>query len=181
MRVLLNTEFAASRKEPLVQMFDRIVNGFTEAGLGNPAIHFSLSDASLPGHVSSVDRVLKRFPDMQRFFDESSIMPALPAARRLTNQRKPQEPMDVSVLRTIAADVPKSFPFHGVSMVFAAPGLGEGSVKTIMGEMTPGISLGDSWWVSGRSRSLSAFVFVEAETTSKKLPPLPEAIGDKLV
>ena len=49
-----------------------------------------------------------------------------------------------------------------------------------MGEMTPGISLGDSWWVSGRS-SLSAFVFVEAETTSKKLPPLPEAIGDKSV
>lgn len=40
MRVLLNTEFAASRKEPLVQMFDRIVNGFTEAGLGSPAILF---------------------------------------------------------------------------------------------------------------------------------------------
>ena len=54
-------------------------------GLGSSAIHFSLSDASLPGHVSSVDRVLERFPDMQRFFDESSIMPAPPAARRLTS------------------------------------------------------------------------------------------------
>ena len=176
-RVLLNTEFAASRKEPLVEMFDRIVNGFKDAGLGSPAIHFSLSDSSLAGRVSSVDRVLKRFPDMQRFFDESSIMPAIPASRRLTNQRKLQEPANVSVLRAIAAGVPKSFPFHSVSMVFAAPALGVGSFKTVMGEMTPGISLGDAWWVSGRSRSLSAFVFVEAETTSKKLPPLPDALA----
>ena len=177
MRVLLNTEFAASRKEPLVEMLDRIVNGFLNAGLGSPTIHFSFSDCSLPGHVSSVDRVLRRFPDMQRFFDESSVMPAIPATRRLTNQRKLQEPVDVSVLRAIAAGVPKSFPFHGIAMVFAAPGLGEGSFKTAMGEMMPGISLGDSWWVSGRSRSLSAFVFLEVETASKKLPPLPDSIA----
>ena len=81
MRVVLNTEFAASRKEPLVEMLDRIVNGFKDAGLGGPTIHFSFCDAPPQGHVSSVDRVLKRFPDMRRFLDESSPLPAIPAIR----------------------------------------------------------------------------------------------------
>ncbi len=176
MQVLLNTEFAASRKVPLVDMFDSILSGFSQAGLGDPGIQFSFADAPLEGHVSSVARVLKRFPDLQRFFEESAPLPGIPMSRRLTNQHKMHESVDVSVLRAIDSGVPKSFPFHSVSLVFAAPGLGDGSVKTLVGEVRPGVSLGDSWWVSGRSRSLFAFVFVEAAIASKKLPPLPEHV-----
>ncbi len=175
MRILLQSEFGASRKEPLAEMFDRVIAGFEQAGMGSPAVQFALSDAPLPGHVSSVDRVLNRFPQMRRFLDEASPLPPMPSGRRLTSRQTPGEGLDTATLRAILAGVPKSFPFHGVMIAFAAPALGEGSFQTLLGEVTSGITLADSWWVTGRSRSLSAFVFVEAESAAKKLPPLPDA------
>src|SRR5271157_3361541 len=62
MRVALHTTFAASRKEPLVAMMDRVHQAFLDAGLGEPAIRFSFTEGGIARKVSSVDRVLKRHP-----------------------------------------------------------------------------------------------------------------------
>jgi hypothetical protein len=67
MRVALLTTFAASRKEPLVAMMDRVHQAFVDAGLGEPVIRFNFGDPPLAGYVSSIDRVLKRHPELERF------------------------------------------------------------------------------------------------------------------
>ena len=43
MRVALLTTFAASRKEPLVAMMDRVHQGFLDGGLGEPEIAANLT------------------------------------------------------------------------------------------------------------------------------------------
>jgi len=64
MRVALLTTFAASRKEPLVAMMDRVHQGFLAAGIAEPFIQFNFGDGLIGGGVSSVDRVLKRHPEL---------------------------------------------------------------------------------------------------------------------
>jgi hypothetical protein len=66
MRIALHTPFAASRKEPLAEMLGRIRRAFLDAGLGEPTIRFTMTDMPGPNGVSAIDRVLKRYPDMNR-------------------------------------------------------------------------------------------------------------------
>jgi len=177
MRVALHTNLAASKKEPLAAMLDRVHQAFLAAGLGEPAVRFTFSDAPLAGYVSSVDRVLKRHPEMERFLATNSPMMGFPDVRRLTNAVS-HEPVSFSILHAIAAGVPRSFPFHAVKFHMHAPAFGQllsGPAK--LGDAAPGVVLADSWWVNGRVRSLSALIVVEADAGSKKLPPLPEAIA----
>src|SRR5664280_391163 len=86
MRGALITNFAASRKEPLVAMMDRVHQGFVDSGLPEPFIRFNFADGSLVS-FSSVDRVLKRHPELARFVTEASPAPQLgiAGARRLSN------------------------------------------------------------------------------------------------
>ena len=44
MRVALLTSFAASRKEPLVAMMDRVHQGFLDSGLPEPFVRFNFAD-----------------------------------------------------------------------------------------------------------------------------------------
>ena len=87
MRVALLTTYTASRKEPLVAVMDRVHQGFLDAGL-QPFIHFNFADGGVVS-FSSVDRVLKRHPELERFVTEASPAPQLriPGARRLSNAR----------------------------------------------------------------------------------------------
>jgi hypothetical protein len=80
MRVALLTTFAASKKEPLAAMIERVHQAFLDAGLGEPVIQFNFGDAPLAGFTSSVDRVLKRHPELERFVTDASPMPGIPGA-----------------------------------------------------------------------------------------------------
>ncbi len=201
MRVALLTTYTASRKEPLVAMMDRVHQGFLDAGL-QPFIHFNFADGGVVS-FSSVDRVLKRHPELERFVTEASPAPQLkiPGARRLSNgplSRGANEAIPYETLQAIAAGVPRSFPFHHVAIHFnsaefgeltmgaGAPGVDAGTMT--MGPSAPGVSagpmvigviapgmmagvlIGDSWWVNGRQRSLTACRFTEVELGAKKLP-----------
>jgi hypothetical protein len=44
MRVALLTSFAASRKEPLLAMMDRVHQGFLDSGLPEPFVRFNFAD-----------------------------------------------------------------------------------------------------------------------------------------
>ena len=51
MRVAILNTFAASRKEPLVAMMDRVHQAFLDSGLGDPVIRFNFGDIA-DGHGS---------------------------------------------------------------------------------------------------------------------------------
>jgi hypothetical protein len=174
MRVALITTFAADRKAPLAELLERIHQAFLDAGLGEPTIRFTFADAPLAGSVSSVDRVLKRFAEMERFLTSESPLPGGPAIRRLANSRPPGPPeaVEFATLLAVAAGVPRSFPFHGVSIHLHSPEFGDAvPIGPASAGVVPGVLLTDSWWVNGRNRSLSACVVVEASPDDRKLPP----------
>jgi hypothetical protein len=88
------------------------------------------------------------------------------------------EPVEFATLLAIAAGVPRSFPFHNVSIHLYGTAFGEGlQANQPPGTMTPGVILGDSWWINGRSRSLSAWTIVDADPGSKKLPTFPDSVA----
>src|SRR6202040_96836 len=183
MRVALLTTFAVSKKEPLVAMMDRVHQAFLDAGLGEPAIRFNFSDEQGAG-VSSVDRMLKRLPEVERFVTAASPRPGIPEARRISNgslSPNAQDSVAYTTLQTIAVGVPRSFPFRSVAIHFHSPEFGE-LVPTPLtsGEMMAGILLTDSWWVNGRIRSLSACAVVEADPGSKELPSLAGSVATVL-
>ena len=68
---------------------------------------------SLPGYTSSVDRVLKRHPNFARFVSSIPVLPGGPATRQISG-----EGVGFSDLVAVAAGVPRSFPFHMISIQF---------------------------------------------------------------
>jgi hypothetical protein len=180
MRVALLHTFVASKKEPLVAMLDRVHQAFLDSGLGEPVIRFNFGDPQFGG-VSSVDRVLKRFPELERFVTTKAPMPGIPGARRISNGPLSEgagQAVAYSTLQTIAAGVPRSFPFHSVVFQFHTPEFGD-EIPTQMNsaEMITGVLLSDSWWVNGRNRHLTACTVVEADPASKKMPPPAAAVA----
>ena len=173
MRVALLTSFAASRKEPLVAMMDRVHQGFLDSGLPEPFVRFNFADGMVVT-FSCVDRVLKRHPELARFVTEAPPMPGLPTVRRISNgsmSSAADDAVPYTTLQAIAAGVPRSFPFHGVTIHFHSPEFGEATgTPAAAAGMMAGITITDSWWVNGRNRSLSARTIVEAEPGDKKLP-----------
>ena len=145
--------------------------------MGEPTIRFSFSDAPLEGFVSSVDRVLKRYPEMKGFLATNAPMTGFPDVRRLSSAMS-GEAAAFSTIHSIAAGIPRSFPFHNATIHLHAPAFGDlilGASK--IGDAIAGVMLTDSWWVNGRNRSLSAVTVMDADAGSKKLPSPPEAVA----
>ena len=167
MHIAFLTTFNASRKEPLAALLERIHAAFIASGLGEPAIQFSFSDAPLPGYTSSVDRVLKRHPNFARFVSSISVLPGGRGTRQISNapgSPAAGEAVEFSNLVAIAAGVPRSFPFHMISIQFR-------------GSDGFGVMVGDNWWVNGRARSVSAVTVADADPASPKLPPQPGPVA----
>ena len=181
MRVALLTTFAASKKEPLGTMMSRVHQAFLDAGLDEPAIRFNLSDHMVSGFTSSVDRVLKRYPELHRFVTDAALAPGIPGARRISNgplSPAAGEAIPYQTLEAIAAGVPRSFPFHSVVIHFVSGAFGAmDTVTPLSAHLLPGVLLSDSWWVNGRVRSLSACTVVDAEPSAKQLPALPAQVA----
>ncbi len=172
MRVVLQTSFAASRKEPLVEMLNRVRQGFVDAGL-EPFLRFNLADG-MAVSTSIVDRAVKRYPELARFVTEAPPMAGLPPTRRLSNgplSDGANQAMQYETLQAIAAGVPRSFPFGSITLHFYSPEFGElAPTMTALAPMMAGVLITDRWWVNGRQRSLSACTLAEVEAGAKKLP-----------
>jgi hypothetical protein len=180
MRVVLMTTFQTTRKEPLAGALERIHSGFAAAALGEPVVRFSLADGPVPGTVSSVDRVLKRFPDLERFVSTAAPLPGTPAVRLISN--RPGSPaagerLEFPRLLDIANGVPRSFPFHTLAIHLTAPAFGAPLNIAPVGAIEPGVLLGDSWWVNGRTRSLTAVTCVDVQPDHRGTPAPPEPLA----
>jgi hypothetical protein len=179
MRVVLLTTFVASRKEPLVTMMNRVHQAFPQAGLDEPAIRFHFTDHPVPGSTSSVQRVLKRFPTLQRFVTDAPLVPGMPGMLRISNGAGSEaagQSLPYEILEAIAAGVPRSFPFNAVAIHFVADEFGPAAPAPAP-HLLPGVLLGDNWWVNGRVRTLSACTVVEGDPSARKLPPLPPPVA----
>jgi len=169
MRVAMHLTLAASKKEPLAEMIGRVRRAFVDAGLDEPAIRFTFVGPA-------IDRVLKRYPQMERFLMMRALIPGTPESRMLSNSET-GEAAEYSTLQEIAAGVPRSYPFIGVSLHFYAPVFGERLIGLPkMGNSLPGVIVTDNKWVTGRNRALWVYTVVEAELGDKKLPPNPEPV-----
>jgi len=180
MHLAMHTTFAASKKEPLADVLERVHAAIIAADFGEPQVQFVLADSR---GVSSVDRVLKRFPSLERFTKSLQSNPAVGAVKAISNRASPGtavETIDFAILLEIARGVPRSFPFHNIGIQFPIPAFSDGAElpATLVAQMSmPGISVSDKWWVNGRLRSVSALIIVDADSAAKKLPPLPESIA----
>lgn len=176
MRIAIQTPFSATRKEPLAEMMARIRKAFLDTGHGEPFLRFTFTDSPAANAVSAIDRALKRHPEMDRFITNRKLGNGLLGARILSNALS-DEPVEYATLEAIAAGVPRSFPFHAISLHFYAPEFGERLIGLpAAGHSYPGILVTDNWWVSGRQRELNAYTVFEVETSDKKLPPNPPRI-----
>jgi len=176
MRIALHTPIAASRKEPLAEMAGRIRQAFLNAELGEPLIRFTLADSPGAGGVSAIDRVLKRYPAMERFVTNLKLGGTVMGGRILSNALS-DEPADYATLEAIATGVPRSFPFNAVAFHFYAPEFGERLIGLpATGHSYPGVVISDNWWVTGRQRALSIYTVVEASESDKKLPSNPPGL-----
>jgi len=214
MLVAMFTTFAASRKEPLADMAGRVHMGFLAAGFAEPTVRFTFSDppaspditvaqtAMGTKPVSSIERVLKRWPELGKFAHDIGPGTGRGVKTRILTNLTPSgviEPVDFAFLKEITQGVPRSFPFRGIGLHFSAAGFSEGAPLPTVPDprtlgmlisagvdiatgapITGGISVQDSWWVNGRQRSLSAMRVVEADPGAKKLPAPPENVATVL-
>ena len=118
-------------------LLERIHAAFLASGLGEPSMLFTFSDAPVPGAFSTVDRLLKKYPEFARFTGERSIVPNTPPIRQVSNRPDSLgagESVPFSTLLAVAAGVPRSLPFHAVSIHFHSPAFG---VQFPLGNMAP--------------------------------------------
>ena len=176
MNVSVQLEFKAERKEPLGDLVRRVTAAFDKAGV-RPDILATFSDG--PGGIrrsSAVERAIKKYPHLKHLERDDAPLPGIPSIRRLTNGDS-AEPFPMTDLLALADGVPRSLPFHAITIHFGHADFGQ--IQGFPRGLTPrtGISIGDSWWVNGRNRALSAFYVVEADAQSKKLPPPAPGVG----
>ncbi|MEP7364145.1 MAG: hypothetical protein ABI972_12890 [Acidobacteriota bacterium] len=180
MKVALLTTFRASRNDPLAESLERIHAAFLASGQAEPEVKFRFSDSPLGTSASIVDRAARRRPELARFVVTAPAVPNTADIRQISNfpgSPLAGESVPFPTLLAIAAGVPRSFPFHTISFDLHSAAFGEPlALNTPTGPATPGIKVGDSWWVSGRTRALMALTTVEGEVSAKKLPPLPPAV-----
>lgn len=180
MQVALLTTFVVKKKEPLAELLERIHAAFLAAGLDEPSILFTFSDSPVPGGVSAVDRLIKKYPEFSRFAGESALVPNTPPIRQVSNRRDSPgagQFVSFSTLLAVAAGVPKSLPFHGVSIHFHSPAFGIQFPLPHLAPIGPGVMVTDSWWVNGRNRGVRALTSVAANAADKALPPLPDRVA----
>jgi hypothetical protein len=169
MRVAEFTTFNANRKEPLATLVARLIEAVDAAGMAGRHIAAAFSDTPVAGSVSAVARALKKMPELAPFATEDP-------PRVLTNMEggpKPGETIPDATILSLAACVPRSLPFNQISLSITGDGFGLGFAVAHMGNIPPGITIGDSWGAHGRSRTLQSLYVFEADPAATVLPDLP--------
>jgi hypothetical protein len=174
MQVAVRMEFKAERREPLGVLIRRIATQFERAGV-QPTIIASFNDG--PGGIttSAVDRALKKYPQLAPFERDDALSPRLAPIHRLTNRGVPH-PFGMRDVLALADGVPRSLPFHGVTVHLGHDDFGQAGASASRTAPEPGITIHDSWWVNGRKRALFALYWVDADPASRSLPAPPDSI-----
>ena len=179
MKLLIQHEYRASKKEPFGTLLRRIHDGLLQTSLP-VSFEFSFADSPMAGGVSSVNRAVKKFPQLVALITTEPLPENMGApAGMLRGQQTisgDETQLPFATVAEVADGLPRSFPFNTASVRFSNAAFG----STPSGLTTPhleslrcGISASDSWWVNGRTRFLAANYVVDVPQTSRKVP-LPE-------
>jgi hypothetical protein len=172
MDVFIHHAYRASRKEQLAVMLQRILDAFGAAGLV-PSVAATFADGPDGGGVSAVDRALKKYPELEAFAGVEPGIPGLPPTKRLGEDPAGRR-LPLDAVLALAGRVPRSLPFDSIQVQFGHPEFdGVGSDDGLVG----GVVVGDSWWINGRNRSLSAIYTVKADPDAADLPPPPAGVA----
>jgi hypothetical protein len=179
MRVATHLTIDTGKKEPLADMVGRVRQAFWDAGLGEPAIRFTFVDSALK-KGAPIDRVLKRYPEMERFLVFRPILPGSSNSRTLSNSTT-GDPADYATILAIAGGVPRTYALSASWFHFHTPVFGERLIGLPkMGHSLPGVIITDNRGVTGRHCALWVYTTADVEIEDKELPPNPEAI-DRVV
>jgi len=178
MQVIVQVEFKAERREPLGVLIRRVAAQFRQAGV-LPTMVASFTEGPCGMKISAINRALKKHPQLAALEREDAPLARMPSVRRLTNHGTPHAFSMEDVL-ALADGVPRSLPFHDVTVQFRHADFGQATAPTRRPSSAPGITIQDSWWVNGRTRSLSALYSVDVDAAAKKMPDPPASIGSIL-
>lgn len=185
MRVAVLNNYKGDKKENLGALLERIHQAFTVAGLADSlSITFTFGDSPVPGFQSSVERALKKFPQLAAFDGSQPMLPMQPPVRQISNgplSGAAGQSLDFATLVAVARAVPRPLSFHQAAINFHSPAFGEALPPMALAPVKiPGIIVGDSWWINGRNRSLAALTVVEADPNAKTMPEYAPAVAQVL-
>ena len=180
MQVALLTEFAVAKKEPARRAARADPRGVPRVRSRRAIDALHVLGFAGAGGRSTIDRLLRKYPEFLRFTGERLGIPNGPTVRVVSNRSDSLgagQSVPFATLLAIAAGVPKSLPFHGVSIHFHSPAFGIQFPLPHPTPIEPGVMVTDSWWVNGRDRGMRALTSVDADPAGTTLPPLPQRVA----
>jgi hypothetical protein len=172
MKILVQHDYKATRKEPFGIMLRRLHDALTAAEIP-VAYQFVFSDSAVAGGVSAVNRAVKKFPQLAALVQATpAAWAAISGAQVIQGEDKD---LPFATLAEVADGLPRSLPFSRASVRFHGPAFGSGGSIPML--LQAGILAADNWWINGRNRALSVGYFVEVEKSSKKLPAPEGPLG----
>lgn len=173
MKVLINHEYKANKKEPFGELLRRLHGGVEQAGLP-VSYQFAFADSSMPGGVSAVGRAIKKFPHLAASITTNTLPGSTLSGPQVISGDESH--LTFAGVAEIADGIPRSLPFDSASIRFFSPAFGTMPVSLgapHLASVCCGIGAQDSWWVNGRMRGLRAGYIVEVQPGSREVP-LPE-------
>ena len=177
-QIALRTEFKLAKGAQTAELIDAVHATFLRVQLNSPVVRFTMEEGV--GHkTSSIERVLRRFPEMRQF-DHVISRPWGPGGqaqevRRIGNDIDSPvagAPVDLSTLLEITAGIPKRYPVFSAAVRVTDPAFGNEPSANTGPLFWPGLTIVDQWGLSKRHIALSALAIVEADPASD-VPPTP--------
>ncbi len=179
-QIALSTEFKLAKEAQTIEIVGAVYAGFLQAQLNGPVVRFTMEEGT-SHKMSSIERVLKRFPEMKQFDHVISRPWGLGGqtqeARRIGNDADSPvvgASVEISTLLEITAGIPKRYPFFSAVVRVTDPAFGDEPSANTGRVLYPGLTIADRWGLSKRRTTLSALTIVEADPASD-VPPTPAA------
>lgn len=170
--IALRADIKVNKAEHTAEMIGRVHAAFLQAQLTNPLVCFTMIDAAAM-KTSSVERVLKRFPDLKRFDYSAHPWAKAKMQRQIGNDfRSPAsgEPVDLATLLQIVSGIPKAYPFSTAAVRLTHPLFGAEPHPDTPQYFSPGVTIENCWALSKRNVSLTTLVIMDADPRRHDLP-----------
>ena len=162
------TDIQIDKEEHSSDLMRRVHASFVHSKLGDLSVRFTMVDG-LGKKTSSVERAIRRFPELKRFEYAARPWPQAELERQIGNDlRSPLcgELVEFPTLLEIVSRVPHSFPFFSVSIRLTHPAFGPEPHANTPRNLWPGVVIEDSWGITRRRVSLTAVAVVDADPAS---------------
>ncbi|MEH6940228.1 hypothetical protein V7056_20640 [Bacillus sp. JJ664] len=194
MRLYQNFDYTLNKHDKMELIFENIEKVLIKNRKQDKHNYFFFSDFTLKGHVSSVQRIVKKFPELAKFEIELEqdyageilkykALTNLPSNFSYYDHRYYKadvfDNVSFEVLKEIAYGIPRSFPCHKALFLFSGIDWSyKNEEETLDGNS---VMLINDWWTPKRSILLKAKVSMEVpDEKCSKLKSLPKEIEEAI-